>query len=145
MRFWDSSALVPLVMDEPTSELATGWLREDDALIVWAFTEVEIVSALERRVREGALEPGQALAAGDLAEELIAAAYVVTASEAVKAHAKRLLRTHPLRAADSLQLAAALVWTEGAPAGAVVHTLDARLGLAARREGFRVVPSPAAE
>ena len=60
----------------------------------------------------------------------------------MKALAVRLLRVHPLRGADALQLGAALVWADGAPSGLVLHTLDRRLALAAEREGFRVVPGP---
>ena len=62
--------------------------------------------------------------------------------ERVKASARRLLRLHPLRAADALQLGAALAWADGAPEGLIVHTFDRRLAAAAEREGFRVIPSP---
>ncbi|MFC1791802.1 hypothetical protein ACFL0I_04985 [Gemmatimonadota bacterium] len=55
--------------------------------------------------------------------------------------AVRLLRVHALRAADALQLSAALVWA-GSPRGAELVTYDERLALAARLEGFRVVPAP---
>jgi uncharacterized protein len=53
--------------------------------------------------------------------------------------AERLLRTHPLRAADSLQLAAALVAADHDPTTIPVVRLDARLAAAARREGFNVI------
>jgi hypothetical protein len=71
--------------------------------------------------------------------ELAAASYTIADIEAVKALARRLLRVHTLRAADALQLGAALVWASGQPQGKTLHTLDERLALAARREGF-VVP-----
>jgi predicted nucleic acid-binding protein len=45
---------------------------------------------------------------------------------------------HPLRAADALQLAAAVVAAEGIPASLSIVTLDERLAAAARREGFVV-------
>jgi predicted nucleic acid-binding protein len=142
MRFWDTSAIVPLVIQEATSELVRSWLAEDDEMVVWALASTELVSATQRRVREGALGVGEALAAEDLALELLLGAHEITAIESSKSLARRLLRTHPLRAADALQLAAALLWAEGAPEGAVLHTFDARLGLAALREGFRVTPHP---
>lgn len=145
MRFWDTSAIVPLLVDEPTSASAGEWLREDDAVVVWTLTYVELVSALERRAREGALSQTMALSAQDLAVEILDSAHEITAVSAAKGIAARLLRTHPLRAADALQLAAALLWVEGNPAGSVIHTFDERLGLAALREGFRVVPSPTAD
>jgi predicted nucleic acid-binding protein len=60
-------------------------------------------------------------------------------SHEVRGEAMRLLRVHPLRAADALQLAAALLWKGAAGEGRFV-TFDERLGLAARLEGMRVVP-----
>src|SRR5947209_6102827 len=54
----------------------------------------------------------------------------------VRENAVRFLRVHPLRAADSLQLAAAFVAAEGRPASLQVVTLDERLADAARKEGF---------
>jgi hypothetical protein len=47
---------------------------------------------------------------------------------------------HPLRAADALQLGAALVWCEEQSHGEVFVCLDARLREAARREGFSLAP-----
>jgi hypothetical protein len=45
-----------------------------------------------------------------------------------------------LRAADSLQLAAALLWTRGRPAGHDLVCLDERLREVAVSEGFAVLP-----
>jgi hypothetical protein len=73
---------------------------------------------------------------------LVKASHVVINVETVKSQARRLLRLHPLRAADAMQLAAALEWAGGRPAGQLIHTLDAQLALAAAREGFLVVPEP---
>ncbi len=54
----------------------------------------------------------------------------------VNGRAERLLAVHPLRAADALQLAAALVVCEERPVGQRFVCLDANLASAARREGF---------
>ncbi len=54
--------------------------------------------------------------------------------------AGRLLRLHPLRAADALQLAAAIIACEHQPESLPLVTLDQRLAEAARREGFAVLP-----
>lgn len=59
-------------------------------------------------------------------------------SNAVRDEAARLFRRHSLRAADALQLAAAIVWA-GPARGAEFVTRDERLALVARLEGFRVV------
>ena len=58
---------------------------------------------------------------------------------AVRQRANRLLETHPLRAGDSLQLAAALVLVSDRPDRVSFVTLDSRLAEAAEREGFDVV------
>lgn len=71
-------------------------------------------------------------------DELLHVCHVVIDVEPVKAMALRLLRLHPLRAFDALQLGAALHWAEGYPQGRTLHTLDLRLALAAQREGFLV-------
>ncbi len=59
-------------------------------------------------------------------------------SDAVRSTAQRLLRVHPLRAADSLQLAAAIIAAEHEPGTLEFVSLNARLNEAASREGFRV-------
>jgi predicted nucleic acid-binding protein len=58
----------------------------------------------------------------------------------LRQHAQRLLRVHPLRAADALQLAAALTAARGDPSMLELVCLDQRLTEAAHREGFRVLP-----
>jgi hypothetical protein len=59
--------------------------------------------------------------------------------EPLRRLAQRLVRVHPLRAADAFQLAAALVAAEPDPSGVEFVCLDPRLANAASREGFRVV------
>ena len=125
-------------MRQPTSHRVDRWWSEDDRLALWTLSPVQITSALWRLVREGALEEGDALAAEARSQELALASYHVTDIEGVKALARRLLRVHPLGSADALQLAAAVVWAGGRPQGKTLLTLDERLALAARREGFEV-------
>jgi hypothetical protein len=67
-------------------------------------------------------------------------AHVVEPTDDVRIHALRVLRLHPLRAADALQLAAAIVWCRARPYGAAFVCLDDRLRGAAAREGFTVEP-----
>ena len=64
----------------------------------------------------------------------------VDPSNQLRDRAARLLDLHPLRAADALQLAAALDWCEERTAGAGFVCLDQRLRAAATREGFDVYP-----
>jgi hypothetical protein len=140
MRFWDGSALVPLVLQQSGSAEVERWLAEDPEAVTWTLTRVEVVSALRRLVRDGELPENAASRAEALLAELLTHTHVVADVERVKEHACRLLRVHALRGADSLQLGAALAWADGPPAGLTLHTFDRRLGLAAAREGFRVVP-----
>ncbi len=58
---------------------------------------------------------------------------------AARVHAERIVTDHPLRTADALQLAAALIAADGDPRSLELVTLDRRLADAARREGFPVL------
>jgi uncharacterized protein with PIN domain len=59
VRFWDSSALIPLLIAEPTSVFVTHWLAIDPVIVVWALTRIEMLSALERRRRDGPVSKTQ--------------------------------------------------------------------------------------
>ena len=138
MRFWDSSAVVPLLIEQPSSPRAAIWATGDDTMVLWTLTPVEVVSALRRLVREGAMGEDVSHQAETRMNQLIDNSHIVIDVEPVKEFARRLLRLHALRAFDALQLGAALHWAEGHPRGRTLHTLDGRLALAARREGFLV-------
>lgn len=138
MRFWDSSAVVPLLVEQKSSSRVAAWVAGDDAMVLWTLAPVEIVSALRRLVRDKALAEEIARLAEVRLVEIVRACHVIIDVEPVKSLATRLLRIHPLRAFDALQLGAALHWAEGHPQGRTLHTLDSRLALAAQREGFTV-------
>ncbi len=138
MRFWDSSALIPLLVHQPVSPRVDAWLEGDAAIAIWTLTPVELSSALQRLLREAALSEAHTEAAERRMLELVPSCHVVVNVEHVKSQARRLLRLHPLRAADALQLAAAVEWAGGRPQGRTLHTFDGRLAGAARREGFEV-------
>jgi len=138
VRFWDSSALVPLLVIQPTTRQTRKWAVEDREFAVWCLTETELFGAIGRLVREKAVPESQAIIAEKLTEELLNRATKIADIEGVKVLARRMLRIHELRAADALQLGAALAWSNGSPSGRVLHTFDRRLASAARREGFTV-------
>jgi len=104
---------------------------------------VECASALARLAREGPRTRGEVVQARRVLATLAASWTEVLASETVRDHARRLLLRHPLRAADALQLGAALTWAGGAPKGHAVATFDARLAEAAYKEGFAPAWPPA--
>ncbi|MGH8264611.1 MAG: type II toxin-antitoxin system VapC family toxin [Steroidobacteraceae bacterium] len=139
MKFWDASAIIPLLADEPTRERLLELLEADPQMLAWWGTPVEIASALARREREKLLTADEVEAALASARQLAESWHEIVPSAAVRRTAERLLRAHALRAADSLQLAAALSAADHDPATLEFVCLDARLAAAARREGFTVL------
>jgi predicted nucleic acid-binding protein len=103
---------------------------------VWWGTDVEIVGALSRLLRFEGLSDSQFLDAKAQAAGLASRWFTVEPSNAIKLRAFQLLESCPLRAADSLQLAAALQWCENRPTGLMFLTADRRLSEAAQMAGF---------
>lgn len=140
MRFWDASAVVPLCVQEPDSARVREMLVEDASMVVWWGTRTECVSALMRRVREGGLTRTDERAARHVLRSLANAWMEMQPNETLRGMAERLLAVHPLRTADALQLAAAMLWCRQVPAGEDFVTFDQRLRDASFREGFTVLP-----
>lgn len=138
MKFWDSSAITPLLVGEPGSPTREAQLAGDPDMLVWFATPAELESAICRREREMALDAAGAAHARARLAALARCWLEVQPTAAVRARAVRLLRVHPLRAADAFQLAAALAACHEAPTGRGFLTADARLAHAATREGFDV-------
>lgn len=139
MRFWDSSAVVPLLVRQTESERAAALIAEDPDMIVSWSTPVECASALARLRRENVIDADAEAAVLGLLRQLGEEWSEVRPVEQVRLTAYRLLRTHPLRAADALQLAAALAWATQ-PQGDAFVTFDERLAAAATLEGFTTLP-----
>lgn len=139
MKFWDASALVPLVLAEASTRRLQALADEDPDMLVWWASEVECASALSRLERMGALDANALTLALSRLQQLASAWHEVEPNEIVRENALRFLRVHPLRAADALQLAAAFVAAETRPATLAFLTLDERLADAARKEGFALV------
>jgi predicted nucleic acid-binding protein len=138
VRFWDSSAIVPLLVGEPATDAMIPLAAADPGMLVWWATEVECVSAIARLERDGDLSSAAAQTALDRLDAAADGWSEVQAGELVRRSARRLLRTHSLRAADALQLGAAMAAAEGDATSLEMVTLDDRLGAVARREGFVV-------
>jgi hypothetical protein len=139
VRFWDSSAIVPLLVAEPSSAAVMQVYELDPEVVAWWATEAECVSALARLEREDSLTSPSMTQGVRRLESLARAWREVQPLSAVRQTAIRLLRVHPLRTADALQLGAAIVAAEDHPATLPFVTLDERLAQAAEREGFAVV------
>jgi predicted nucleic acid-binding protein len=141
VKFWDSSALITLLVEEPRSGETVSLAEKDGAIAAWWGSSVECASAFARIRREGRLtveeEDGLRAALARLTEVWTE----IEPTSDLRSAAERVLSIHPLRAADSLQLAAALIWSGRNPAGQEFVCLDDRLRLAARKEGFTVLPA----
>jgi predicted nucleic acid-binding protein len=144
VKFWDASAIVPLLVMETTTPSLQTLARRDPDMLAWWGSRVECASALARLEREALLDRKDAALAFDRLKQLADAWHEIEPSEILRENALRFLRVHPLRAADALQLAAAFVAAERRPSSLEVVTLDGRLADAARKEGFELI-EPAAD
>jgi len=137
--FWDASAIIPLCCRQPQSIAARQSARIYAKQIVWWGTGVETFSGIYRLTREGAFSVKDNQAAVKALEYLRQKWSEILPSDEVRHAAERLIRTHPLRAADALQLASALIWCGNYPAGRPFICGDGRLSEAAEKEGFNVI------
>jgi predicted nucleic acid-binding protein len=144
LKFWDSSAVVPLLVAEPATDAIQALAREDPVMLVWWATEVECASAIARLERQDDLSSDATFRALERLDALASGWGEVQPVETARRTARRLLRVHNLRAADALQLAAAVVAAEGDASSLEIVSLDDRLTEAARREGFVVRAGAAA-
>lgn len=138
--FWDSSALVPLCCQQADSAALRQVHRQRPRIVAWWSAIIEAHSALARLLREGTLTPKGYADAVKRLERLQATWREIVPSEKLRNLAKPLPKTYELRAMDAQQLAAALVWCWEKPKGRRFVCLDVRLGDAARKAGFTVVP-----
>jgi predicted nucleic acid-binding protein len=138
LRFWDSSALLPLLVDEPSSAQMRGFLLSDPDIAVWWGARMECTAAIALLRRNEVLD----LSGEDHVLSLLASLrekwWEVQPSEELSRKATRLLRLHALGAAEALQLGAAQLWF-GGDSGTIV-TFDERIAAAAKMEGLKVVP-----
>lgn len=139
MSFWDSSAIVPLLVRQQATQRMMRLFSEDGAVTVWWGTRVECDSAIVRLEREGSLPAGAAQQAFGRLDDLAALWHEIQPVDVLRETARRILRLHNLRAADALQLAAAHLAAEQRASTLEFVCLDERLAQAAAREGFVVV------
>lgn len=140
MMFWDASAVIPLCVKEPKTPLVKRIAEKDGSLVAWWATPIECYSAFARLRREDILTTEGEGRARRIVSSLAAEWSEIQPGSRLREGAARALLLHPLRAADSLQLASALLWANDRPSGHHFVCLDTRLREAARREGFTVLP-----
>lgn len=136
--FWDASALVPLCVHEITSRQAQSRLRQCLPVVWWA-SRVEVHSAVARLHRLGKLRDPEKKGALSRLDVLSRGWREILPFDPLRELATRLLDTYELRAADNLQLAAALVWCREKPGSRMFVSADQRLSKSAADAGFLVV------
>jgi predicted nucleic acid-binding protein len=136
--FWDASALVPLCVHEATSRQAQSQLRKFMPVVWWG-SPVEVHSAIARLHRLGKLKDVEKQGALSRLDLLSGGWREILPGDHVRDLAKRLLDAYELRAADSLQLAAALTWCQQRPANRDFVCAVQRLSKAAIAAGFSVL------
>jgi predicted nucleic acid-binding protein len=140
MRFWDSSALIPLLIREKSSDAMRTILTSDRHIAASVITPIEIESALWRRRHHGDFDAEQHSTAGETFAELTRSWSEIGDINVVRGIALDLLSRHVLRAADAIQLATAVVAAGSNRVPLAFITLDLDLAIAARAEGFAVLP-----
>jgi len=133
--FWDTSALVPLLVRQSNTSQAVAVYKTLDVVVWWA-TPVEIASAVARLLRTGKISTDDFAKSRNLANALFSSWAVIFPTDAIRATSMQLVERYDLRAADSLQLAAALHWCGDAPQGRIFLSGDQKLHDAALLSGF---------
>jgi hypothetical protein len=108
-------------------------------MVVWSLTRTEMTSALWRRCRGGDIASADMPRAIARVHALAKRWTEVTDLDLVRDRAERLLAVHTLRAADALQLGAALIAVGDRPRDREMIAADGDLVIAARAEGFTVL------
>ena len=139
VAFWDASAIVPLCCLQPQTQAARKARRLFPQLVTWWATSVECNSALRRLERAQEMTARETQQAFQELDRLRLRWTEVAPLEEVRSLAERLLGSYLLRAADSLQLAAALTWCNRRPRGKTFVSGDEKLLEAAEKEGFNIV------
>jgi predicted nucleic acid-binding protein len=141
VNYWDSCAIIPLCFEQDAfADHARAVAGNDDKIVTWWGTSVECCSAFARLRRGGEITPEGEQQCGIRLNLLSERWDEVEPSDHLRQLARKLLLRQKLRAADALQLAAALMWASGDSTGIGFVTFDKNLRIAAQSEGFTVIP-----
>jgi uncharacterized protein len=136
--YFDASAFVKLLAEEPGSDLAAQLWDGCDAAVASRLAYPEVRAALAAAARNHDLSGDELDGAEQAWEEYWAASRPVELTVAVERHAGQLARQHALRGADAIHLASALAI--GDP-DLVIAVWDRRLHTGAHAAGLRVAPA----
>ena len=136
--FWDASAIVPLCVRQDATQTSQLLSRRYE-FVVWWVAPVEICGAFSRLVRMGQLTSNGQVQAQVVLAELRSKWREVLPDPSLRDRAERLVDRFPLKAADALQLAAAVAWCSGHPRARTFVSGDTQLLEAASELGFQAV------
>jgi uncharacterized protein len=136
--YFDSSAFVKLLAEEPGSDLAAQLWDGCDAAVASRLAYPEVRAALAAAARNHDLSRDELGGAEQAWDEYWAATRPVELTAAVERDAGQLAREHALRGADAVHLASALAI--GDPE-LVIAVWDRRLHAGAQAAGIRVAPA----
>jgi len=130
--YLDSSALAKRFVNEDGSDAVEALCAQADALGLSVIGVPEIVSALNRRLRERLLTPTLYRQAKQRLLDDVRDADIIQLTPAVIGSTIQVLEASPVRAMDALHIACAIEW--GAD---VFASADPRQLIAARRAGLK--------
>lgn len=137
LAFWDSSALVKLLVEETGTDVAGALWDGSSGVVASRLAVPEVSAALASAERSGRVDQAAARSAHDEWRRYLDALLVMEVSAEIADRAADLVVAHPLSGADAVHLATALALREVEP---VLATWDRRLATAAVAEGLAVVP-----
>ncbi|HWP43161.1 MAG TPA: type II toxin-antitoxin system VapC family toxin [Blastocatellia bacterium] len=137
--FWDTSALIPLVVRQAGSQRARQLLRKYPATVVAWVTLIEFRGTVARLVRAGELPEAARRAMIVRLDQMRRTWVEVLPTSSLRETAIDCLDRYDLRAADAVQLASAIEWCDGRPSRRPFITFDDRLAAAATLVGFEVL------
>ena len=132
IAYVDSSVLLRVVLSQPDRLPEWPAIRQ---AVTSALTEVECLRTLDRRLRQGLLDPEELADRRGLVLRLLERMDRVDVSPAVLRRAADPFPT-PLGTLDAIHLATAVLWREGRTDAPVLVTHDGQLATAARATGF---------
>jgi predicted nucleic acid-binding protein len=131
--FFDSSSLAKRYIDEQGSEAVGDLCMGASELGISVICVPEIISALNRRLREGSILPGDYTAAKQYLSDDVRDAMVINLTSPVVSACIAILESNPIRAMDALHVACALEWK-----AELFVSSDIRQILAAKKVGLQV-------
>ena len=135
--YFDSSALVKVLLDEQGSDTARSLWTGADTLITSVVAYAEVRAALAMASRLGRLTDSDHTVAKTYWESMWQSVSIVDASRDVVERAGSLAERHRLRGFDAVHLASASVVS---PAFLIIATWDERLSGVAAQMGYSVAP-----